>query len=148
MLLYSVPQFTGLPFPPGVAATLSQHPNVGGMKESSGDVGLLARIRAVVPERFQLACGSAAVFLPALCLGVPAGVLAVACCAPGPTSALYRAFEAGDLARARRLHEALLPLAPAVSATWGVAGLKAAMDLAGLGGGATRAAAPRAPART
>jgi 4-hydroxy-2-oxoglutarate aldolase len=139
VLLYSVPQFTGLPFPPGVAATLSQHPNVGGMKESSGDVGLLARIRAIVPERFQLACGSAGVFLPALCLGVPAGVLAVACCVPGPTSALYRAFEAGDLARARRLHEALLPLALAVSATWGVAGLKAAMDLAGLGGGATRA---------
>jgi dihydrodipicolinate synthase/N-acetylneuraminate lyase len=66
-------------------------------------------------------------------------VLAVACCAPGPTAALYRAYEAGDLERARRLHEALLPLALAVSATWGVAGLKAAMDLAGLGGRATRA---------
>jgi 4-hydroxy-2-oxoglutarate aldolase len=139
VLLYSVPQFTGLPFPPDVAGVLAHHPNVRGMKESSGDVGLLARIRAVAPERFQLACGSAAAFLPALCLGVPAGVLAVACCAPGPTAALYRAYEAGDLGRARRLHEALLPLALAVSATWGVAGLKAAMDLAGLGGRATRA---------
>jgi dihydrodipicolinate synthase/N-acetylneuraminate lyase len=55
----------------------------------------------VVPERFELACGSAAAFLPALCLGAPAGVLAVACCAPGPTAALYRAL-AGLGGRATR----------------------------------------------
>jgi 4-hydroxy-2-oxoglutarate aldolase len=145
VLLYSVPQFTGLPFPPAVAAALAGHPNVRGMKESSGDLGLLARIRAAVPPRFQLACGSAPIFYPALCLGVPAGVLAVACCAPAEAAALFRACEAGDHARARRLHEALLPLAIAVTETWGVAGLKVAMSLAGLHGGQTRAPLLPAP---
>jgi 4-hydroxy-2-oxoglutarate aldolase len=147
ILLYSVPQFTGLAFPVPVAAALAQHPSVAGMKESSGDLGLMARILAAVPPRFAVACGSAGVFYPALCLGASAGILAVACCAPRPAAALYRAFLAGDHARARRIHEALLPLALAVTAADGVAGLKLAMELAGLRGGATRLPLlPAAPA--
>ena len=69
------------------------------MKESSGDLGLLGRILASVPASFAVACGSAPVVYPALCLGAVAGILAVACCAPGPAVALYRAFLAGDHAR-------------------------------------------------
>jgi 4-hydroxy-2-oxoglutarate aldolase len=139
VLLYSVPSFTGLPFPPSLAAVLAAHQNIAGMKESSGDLGLLGRIISSVPTAFAVACGSAPVVYPALCLGAVAGILAVACCAPGPCVDLYRAFLAGDHARARRLQAALLPLAVAVTATWGVAGLKAAMDAAGLRGGEVRA---------
>ncbi len=136
--LYSVPQFTGLAFPAELAAQLAAHPNVAGMKESSGDVALLARILAGVPERFQVACGSAPVFYPALCAGAHAGILAVACCAPRAALALYDAFSRGDHARARGLQRALTPLATAVGATWGVAGLKLAMDLCSLRGGDVR----------
>ncbi len=139
VLLYSVPQFTGLPFPVPLAAALGEHPNVAGMKESSGDLALQARILAVVPPRFAFACGSAAVIYPALCSGAQAGVLAVACCAPGASVALHAAFLRGDHARAQALQRALVPLATAVGATYGVAGLKLAMDLAGWRGGAPRA---------
>jgi 4-hydroxy-2-oxoglutarate aldolase len=139
VLLYSVPAFTALPFPPSLASALAGHPNISGMKESSGDLGLLGRIVSSVPASFQVACGSAPVVYPALCLGAVAGVLAVACCAPGPSVALYQAFLAGDHARARRIQAALTPLAVAVTATWGVAGLKAAMDAAGFRGGEVRA---------
>jgi 4-hydroxy-2-oxoglutarate aldolase len=139
VFLYSVPQFTGLPFQPAVAATLARHSNVAGIKESSGDVGLLSRILAGAPPGFQVVCGSAPIFYPALCVGAPAGILAIACCAPRPAAALYRAFAAGDHERARTIQQALLPLAAAVTATHGVAGLKAAMDLAGLRGGTVRA---------
>lgn len=138
VLLYSVPQLTGLSFPPALAADLAAHPRIAGMKESSGDVALLGRIVGSVPPDFAVACGSAPVVYPALCLGAVAGILAVACCAPRPAAALYRAFEAGDHARARRIQEALSPLAVAVTSTHGVAGLKAAMDLAGRRGGAVR----------
>jgi 4-hydroxy-2-oxoglutarate aldolase len=79
------------------------------------------------------------VLYPALCLGACAGVLAVANCAPALTAAVYRAFAAGDHERARRLQVALTPLAVAVTATYGIAGLKAAVDLAGLRGGHVRA---------
>jgi len=147
VLLYSVPAFTGLSWPPGLAAALAAHPRIAGMKESSGDVGLLARVVASVPASFAVLCGSGPVFYPALCVGAPGGVLAVANCAPRVVAALYRAFRAGDHARARRLQEALSPLAVAVTALHGVAGLKVAMDLAGLRGGAVRAPLlPAAPA--
>jgi 4-hydroxy-2-oxoglutarate aldolase len=137
--LYSVPAFTGLAWPPGLAASLAGHPRIAGMKESSGDVGLLAHIVASVPARFEVACGNAPVFYPALCVGAAGGVLAVANCAPRPAVALFNAFLAGEHERARRLQEALTPLAIAVTSTWGVAGLKAAMDLAGFRGGPVRA---------
>ena len=145
VLLYSVPSFTGLAWPAGLAAALAPHPRVAGMKESSGDIMLLGRIIAEVPPTFAVACGSAPVLYPALCVGAVAGILAVACCAPRPAAALYRAFEDGDHVRARRLQEALAPLAVAVTSTYGVAGLKAAMDLAGRRGGEVRSPLLPAP---
>jgi 4-hydroxy-2-oxoglutarate aldolase len=146
VLLYSVPVFTGLPMPPDVPAAVAGHPRIAGMKESSGDMALMGRILESVPASFAVACGSAPVLYPALCLGAAAGILAVACCAPGPTAALYRAFVAGDHAQARRLQRALTPLAVAVTSGHGVPGLKVAMDLAGFQGGAPRAPLPPAPA--
>lgn len=138
IMLYSVPVYTGIPFPLNLAEALASHPRVLGMKESSGDLGLLGRILAQTPAAFRVACGSAPVFYPALCIGAVAGILAVACCAPKPAAALYRAFGRGDHAAAKRIQRALTPLAVAVTATYGVAGLKRAMDLAGFRGGATR----------
>jgi len=143
--LYSVPAFTGLPWPPGLAPALAAHPRIAGMKESSGDIGLLNRLVASTPPSFQVACGNAPVFYPALCVGAVGGVLAVANCAPRATIALHRAFAAGDHARARRLQEALAPLAAAVTTSHGVAGLKVAMGLAGLRGGEVRAPLLSAP---
>lgn len=144
--LYSVPAFTALPWPPGLAAALAGHPRIAGMKESSGDVALLGRIVASVPASFEVACGNAPAFYPALCVGAVGGVLAVANCLPRLVGALYRAFVAGDHERARGLQQALTPLALAVTSTWGVAGLKAAMDLSGLQGGEVRSPLLPAPA--
>jgi len=142
---YSVPAFTGLAWPLELAATLSVHPRIAGIKESSGDVGLLSRIVAGVPPSFAVVCGNAPVFYPALCVGAAGGVLAVANCAPRPTSALFRAFVAGDHERARRIQRALAPLAVAVTSGHGVAGLKLALDLVGLRGGSVRAPLLPAP---
>jgi 4-hydroxy-2-oxoglutarate aldolase len=137
--LYSVPAYTGLPWPPGLAASLAAHPRIAGMKESSGDVALLARIVASVPPGFAVACGNAPAFYPALCVGATGGILAVANCVPRLATGLHQAFLSGDHSRARRLQQALTPLAEAVTSRWGVAGLKAAMDLVGLQGGNVRA---------
>ncbi|HXY38333.1 MAG TPA: dihydrodipicolinate synthase family protein [Vicinamibacteria bacterium] len=143
--LYSVPAFTGLPWPPMLASQLAAHPRIAGIKESSGDLGLLSRIVATTPARFEVACGNAPVFYPALCAGASGGVLAVANCAPRVALALLRAFECGDHARARRIQEALTPLAAAVTTGHGVAGLKRAMDALGLHGGSVRAPLLAAP---
>jgi 4-hydroxy-2-oxoglutarate aldolase len=137
--LYSVPAFTGIAWPADLAATLAAHPRIRGLKESSGDVGLLGRIVTSVPSGFEVACGNAPVFYPALCVGAVGGVLAVANCAPNGILQLYRAWSSGDHERARRLQEVLGPLATAVTVTHGVAGLKLTMGLAGLRGGTVRA---------
>ncbi len=139
VLLYSVPSLTGLPWPYGLAGTLAAHPRIGGIKESSGDLALFGHIVASVPPSFAVACGSGPVLYPALCLGAVAGILALSCCAPRPTAELYRAFLAGDHTRARRLQEALTPLGLGITSTYGVAGLKAAISLAGFRGGEVRA---------
>ena len=144
--LYSVPVFTGIPFPAPLAKEMAKHPNVKGMKESSGDLALMSRILATVPQTFEIACGSATVLYPALCLGAQAGILAVACCAPKETAAVYTAQAKGDHEQARKLQRALTPLATAVTQTYGVPGLKLAMDLAGLKGGSPRRPLLQAPA--
>jgi 4-hydroxy-2-oxoglutarate aldolase len=137
--IYSVPAFTGIPWPAGLAATLAAHPRIRGIKESSGDVGLLARIADSVPGGFEAVCGNAPVFYPALCMGAVGGVLAVANCAPRPVLRLYQAWKAGDHAAAQRIQKAITPLAAAVTVTHGVAGLKLVLGLTGLRGGTVRA---------
>jgi 4-hydroxy-2-oxoglutarate aldolase len=144
VLLYSMPGATGLAIPPSVVHQLAKHPNIRGMKDSSGDIANLQRILAGVPRGFPLAAGSAPVLYPALSLGASGGVVAVAGCAPEATTAVYRAFKAGDHNRARTLQLALTPLAIAVTATYGVAGLKAAVTLSGRRGGNPRPPLPAA----
>jgi 4-hydroxy-2-oxoglutarate aldolase len=138
VFLYSVPMFTGIAVSAALAASLAAHPRIVGMKDSSGDMGAMARILGAVPERFSVACGSAPVLYPALCLGASAGVLAVANCAPRPVCALFRAVERGDHERARRIQTAILPLATALASAHGVPGLKAAVDISGRRGGFPR----------
>jgi 4-hydroxy-2-oxoglutarate aldolase len=142
--LYSVPAFTGLPWPPELTPPLARHPRIRGIKESSGDINLFSRIVASVPSGFETACGNATVFYSALCLGAVGGVLGVSNCAPRATLAIYKAFCAGDHEKARRVQRALLPLASAMAAN-GMAGLKLGMGLAGMRGGAVRAPLLPAP---
>lgn len=139
VLLYSVPVFTGLPIPPELTVELARHPGIAGIKDSSGDLAAISRVAAGTPDGFWVASGSAPTFYPALCAGARAGVLALACCAPRAVVCLLRAFERGDHGEALRLHRLIGGLADAVSRRFGIAGLKAAMDLAGLQGGAVRA---------
>ena len=138
ILLYSMPGATGLPVPPSIVHQLAKHPNVRGMKDSSGDIANMQRILNGVPKEFPLAAGTAPVLYSALSLGASGGVLAVAGCAPEATIAIYKAFKAGDHERASRLQRVLTPLGIAVTVTYGVAGLKAAVTLSGRQGGVPR----------
>jgi len=138
VLIYSVPQFTGLKVEAPLVAGLTEHPNIAGLKESSGDVQLIAEIRWTTPADFQVLVGSASVLYPALCIGAQGAVLAVACALPELCVELYRAACAGDHARARVLQQKLLEPTAAVTSRFGIAGLKFAMELRGYVGGAPR----------
>lgn len=145
VLLYSMPAVTGLAVGPDLIAALADHPGIRGLKDSSGDLGGMGRLLEAAGGRVEVACGSAPVLYPALCLGASGGVLAVAGCAPEATTALHAAWERGDHAAARRLQRLLTPLADAVTRRHGVPGLKAAVEAAGYRGGSVRAPLLPAP---
>ena len=139
ILLYNVPKFTHVNIKADAVAALAAHPNIVGMKDSAGDVPQLATfLSASAGQDFEIFVGTAGAWYPALCLGIEAGIHATANCAPNACAAVQHAFAAGDHERARAIYQALLPLNTAVTATYGVAGLKYAADLLGYAGGAVR----------
>lgn len=138
ILLYNVPQFTGVNMDPALVAEISGHENIVGIKDSSGNIGQLAAVRARCPEEFAVFVGSAPVLYPALCVGAVGGILAVAGCAPQPCLDIKAMTESGDHAGALSLQRAMTPLAGMVTTGYGIGGLKAAMDMAGYQGGHVR----------
>lgn len=139
VILYSMPDLTGIKIEPETAAQLSEHQNIIGMKDSSNDVAKFAETVKLVGEHFAMMIGNGTVFCEALQAGARGGILAVGCAAPELCLKVYQAVSAGELDRATRLQEKLTPLARAVTKTYGIGGLKTAMEMAGFVGGSVRA---------
>lgn len=138
VLIYAVPQFTGMAVTAGLIERLAGHPNILGIKESSGVMQLVADILRRTGPDFQVLVGSATTFYPSLTLGAWGGVLAVACALPELFVELYEASIAGEHERARALQQRLHQPTVAVTSRYGVAGLKHAMELQGYAGGEPR----------
>lgn len=139
VLLYNAPGFTGgIEIPLQIILELSRHPNIVGMKDSSpaGPAKLLARLDPA--EDFNVLAGSANFFYPSLHLGAPGGVLSLANALPGPCCDIYRLFTQGEYDNAKELSFRLARLNQAISGAWGIAGVKAAMDIIGFKGGQPR----------
>jgi len=137
--LYSVPKYTDYALPPEVVGDLAGHPNVAGMKDSSGDLGAFQRTRAATADAdFDLLVGSGSVFAPALDAGADGGVLALANVVPEVASEILAAHRRGDDDQSRDLNRAAVDLNHAVTAEHGVPGLKAAMRSRGAPAGAVR----------
>ena len=82
--------------------------------------------------------GSATTFFHALCAGCDGGVLALASLFPDDLVRMRDSVLAGNLDEARDLQRRLTPIARSIGGTYGVAGLKAALDLIGFHGGSPR----------
>jgi len=139
LLLYNAPQFAGgVQIPPKTVAELSAHPNIVGMKDSAatGPGRFLAELDP--EEDFSVLAGGINSFYSSLHLGATGGVLSLANIVPEAcVNSSYNSTQ-GLYDRARELSAGLIRLNQAVSGTWGVAGIKAAMDLVGLRGGRPR----------
>jgi len=139
VLLYNAPQFAaGVQIPSKTVAELSKHPNIAGMKDSSaaGPARFLADVDP--DEDFCILAGSMTFFYSSLHIGATGGVLSLANILPKACVELYDLFTQGQYERARELNARLVRVNQAISGTWGVAGVKAAMDLVGLKGGRPR----------
>lgn len=139
VLLYNLPGVTGVSLTLPVVSRLAAHPNVAGLKETSPDLERLAQFAAVEPATFHVFSGWAPVAYPALVSGAAGAILAVANVLPDPCVDLYDHVRAGRHDAALALQRRLTPVARLVSTVHGVAGLKAALEMAGYHGGPVRA---------
>ena len=141
ILVYSVPVFTHVTVEAPLVARVSKHPNIIGIKDSSGSVEGVASIITAAPKEFQTLVGSASTVYESLEKGAVGAILAVACAFPELCVDIYEASRAGDKAKANSLAQKLV--APAkMLGQYGVAGLKYALDRLGYFGGS-----PRGPLR-
>jgi 4-hydroxy-2-oxoglutarate aldolase len=139
VLIYNVPQNTGVVIESATISKLAVHQNIIGVKDSSGNMGAISETLRRSPASFQVLVGNGGILFPSLMMGATGAVLAIACAAPRACVALYEAVKAGDHQRGRELQNRIAPLSHIVTAGLGVPGLKAAMEMLGLAGGPPRA---------
>jgi 4-hydroxy-2-oxoglutarate aldolase len=138
VLLYSMPDLTGVRIEPETAAQLSQHRNIIGIKDSSADMAKLRETIRLSPADFAVLTGNGTVLYEALRAGVRGAILAVGCVATFCCLEISRLVAVGNYDQASALQEKLTPLALAVTKRYGIGGLKAAMNMLSLAGGAAR----------
>ncbi|HWF36995.1 MAG TPA: dihydrodipicolinate synthase family protein [Candidatus Acidoferrales bacterium] len=138
VLVYSVPIFTQLKLQADVVGRVAQHPNIIGMKDSSGDAKGVKEILAAVPKSFQMLVGAVSVLHEALQMGAVGAILAVACAFPEMCVEAYEASRLGDAARATATQQKLVSAANLFGPKYGIAGLKYVMDCVGYYGGQPR----------
>jgi len=144
VVIYNFPRNTGIDLAAETVAGLSEHPNIIGIKDSSGNVEKIAAMVRDVQPGFQVLSGSASALERSLAAGASGAILAVANAAPYAAIAIWEAFRTRDTAAAEDWQKRITHPAALVTAKYGIAGLKVAMDLNGYYGGPARL--PLAPA--
>lgn len=138
VLLYNMPGNTGLNMTPSLVKRLCTHPNIRGIKDSSGNIVQISEILRDVPRDFAVFAGSASFLMPALVMGAKGGTLASANVVPDLCVRIYELVNNGKFEEARTVQKSILKLNSLVTARYGVAGLKAALDMIGYFGGEPR----------
>lgn len=138
ILVYNIPQNTGVPLDPQLVVELAAHPNIIGLKESSGSLEFLGEVAPRVPPDFHYFLGSGHILYPGLEMGADGAILAVANAAPELCAEIYSLFMAGNKEEARRLQVELIPLIKLIMEGYGISGLKFAQDARGYYGGPVR----------
>lgn len=141
LVIYNMPDSTaGLDLDAATICLLAEHPAIIGVKDSAGNIAKLAQVVATVErmkreQPFSVFAGSAGYLLPALSVGAVGAVAALANVFPREVCRVQQLFTEGKLAEARELQAVLVPANTAVTATYSVPGLKAALELmVGYGG--------------
>lgn len=138
VLLYSVPQFTGVALEAPEIGALAAHPNIIGIKDSSGNVQREAETIATVPTAFQVLVGSASTVYPCLTIGARGAILALGCALPEKCVALYELVRQGQHEKARELQSLIVRASKLIVSECGIAGVKFVMDQRGYRGGLPR----------
>jgi len=143
VFLYSVPGVTAFSLPVGLVSKLSRHPNIVGMKDSSGDVVRLQSIIDATPSEFILYSGSSRALTAAMAIGCHGAITGSGNYVPGLVLETLAAAKQSGV-KARKLQKRLSAISADVE-SHGVPGVKAAAKAAGLDPGHPREPLTRLP---
>lgn len=142
VLLYSVPIFTGVALDTPEILALSEHPNIIGIKDSSGVIQRVVEVASLAGPSFRVLTGGAAVLYPALAAGAKGAILALASALPERCVAIYESWKSGRHAEALSQQQELAQASKIIVSEAGIGGLKYAMDVRGYHGGVPRLPLP------
>jgi 4-hydroxy-2-oxoglutarate aldolase len=142
IIVYHIPKNTHVTIDAGLMAEITKHPNIVGLKDSSGDVKRFADYSQACDKRCRMFVGNGALLYTALELGAVGGIVGIGQLAPKMCAAIVEAHRQGDAQRAGSIQERLVPVHREIVGAFGPVGTKAALDILGYAGGR-----PRSPLR-
>ena len=138
MILYNVPSRTGIGISADTCKALSQHPNINGIKEASGDITLAAKIRSLCGDNLYIWSGNDDCTIPLMSLGA-LGVISVASnIVPGAVAKLCALCLEGSYAEATELYAKYASLFSALFIETNPIPVKAALKMMGMDSGILR----------
>ena len=138
VLLYNIPQVTGYDLTAEAIGELSHHPNIAGLKDSSGNVAKIGEaVRAAKPG-FQILTGAGTTIWDSLNIGATGAILAIANVLPYECLSIWDAHRTGEQAAGAERQQQISGVSKLIASKLGIPGLKYAMDLSGYYGGLPR----------
>jgi len=138
VFVYNMPGNTGINLSSSLVARLSQHPNIFGIKDTSGSIVQLSELVRDTEDDFAVFPGNAGYLFPALAIGAKGATLALANVLPEDCCKLFSLFKEGKIEEARSVQLKILEINALVTTRLGIPALKAAMDMLGYRGGKPR----------
>jgi 4-hydroxy-tetrahydrodipicolinate synthase len=133
IILYNIASRTGVNIEPETVAKLARDTkNIVAVKEASGSLDQMSRIKSLCPPDFYLISGDDSLTLPVLSIGGIGIISVVANIVPRDVANLVSEFEKGNIKKAQELHFKLLPLIKAVFLETNPIPIKTAMGLLGM----------------
>ena len=138
IMIYNFPVNTGINLEAETVAKIAQHPNVCGIKDSSGNIPQCAQIIDQTPKSFHVLVGAASALLPSLAIGSSGGIVALGLISAREFCDVYALARAGRWDEAREIAARMMAADRGIAGRYGIGGLKAALDLQGFYGGPCR----------
>ncbi|MDP3789178.1 MAG: 4-hydroxy-tetrahydrodipicolinate synthase [Candidatus Omnitrophota bacterium] len=129
IILYNIASRTGVNIEPETFVKLAAIKNIIGVKEASGSLDQMSRIRQLCPKDFLLISGDDSLTLPLMSIGGVGVISVVANIIPKDVADMYTAFEKGDVKRAEALHYKMLALTKSMFIETNPIPVKTAMGL-------------------
>jgi 4-hydroxy-tetrahydrodipicolinate synthase len=128
IILYNIPQCTGLPLPWQMVEDLAQIPNIVGVKDSSGQLSFILAVLEKVRDKINVLCGHDEVVVAALAAGCSGAILASANVIGDVWVQIYNHIKNGELQKARELQYKVQKIARIIAGS-GAVGTKEALNM-------------------